>query len=264
MKRATAFLITLIMLAACQSSTDGLLDIGIPGNLLPYGDSDPHDWTDERSGRRPWNYKVHGIDVAKYQGTINWPAVRRAGIKFAFIKATEGGDHTDERFGANWLGAKLAGVPRGAYHFYYFCRPAFEQARWFIQHVPKEAGSLPPVLDLEWNHASKTCKLRPEPAAVRREVMVFSNRIKQHYGVRPLIYTTIDFYRDNELWLIRGHQFWLRSVAAHPEDLYPDQKWSFWQYTGTGRLSGIDGDTDINVFNGTEKVWETWLKRNLL
>jgi lysozyme len=262
MKRFTAYLLVLLVLSACQSSTDSVLDIGIPGNLLPYGDSDPHDWTDERRGRRPWDYKIHGIDVAKYQGTINWTALKRAGIQFAFIKATEGGDHTDERFQANWLGAKLAGMPRGAYHFYYFCRPAFEQARWFIEHVPREPGALPPVLDMEWNHKSPSCDFRPEPPAVRREMLVFLQRLKEHYGKAPLIYTTIDFYRDNELWRIQGYEFWLRSVADHPEDLYPRQKWAFWQYTGTGRVSGIDGDTDINVFNGDAKAWKKWLVQN--
>ena len=50
-------------------------------------------------------FPVHGIDVSKYQGEIDWDRVRGAGTKFAFIKATEGGDHADEKFSANWSGA---------------------------------------------------------------------------------------------------------------------------------------------------------------
>ena len=71
-----------------------------------------------------------------------WPA---SGVAFAFIKATEGGDHADDRFADNWAAARAAGMPRGAYHYYYFCRPALEQAAWFMSHVPKDPAALPPV-----------------------------------------------------------------------------------------------------------------------
>ena len=66
------------------------------------------------------------------------------------------------------------------------------------------------------------------------------------------------FYRDNELWRIGGHPFWLRSVAGHPSAVYPDQHWAFWQYTGTGVVPGIAGDTDINVFAGSHAQWQQW------
>src|SRR5271168_387517 len=99
----------------------------------------------------PSDYPIHGIDVSKYQGDIDWNAVRASGVKFAWIKATEGGDRVDEKFAQNWAMAKAAGVPRGAYHFAYWCRPADEQAAWFITNVPNDPSALPPVLDVEWN-----------------------------------------------------------------------------------------------------------------
>ena len=91
--------------------------------------------------------------------------MRASGASFAFIKATEGGDVLDPRFAGNWAAARRAGLPRGAYHFFYFCRPAIEQARWFIAHVPKDPSALPPVLDVEWNHLSPTCRRRRSPCA---------------------------------------------------------------------------------------------------
>ena len=66
---------------------------------------------------------IHGIDVSRWQGGIDWTSVRAAGTQFAFLKATEGGDRVDPRFLENWDGAARAGVPRGAYHFMYWCRP---------------------------------------------------------------------------------------------------------------------------------------------
>ena len=100
---------------------------------------------------------VQGIDVSYWQGDIDWDAARAAGVHFAFIKATEGGDHLDPKFLDNWYAAKNAGVARGAYHFIYWCRPAHEQALWFMLNVPADPDALPPVLDLEWNSHSPTC-----------------------------------------------------------------------------------------------------------
>src|SRR5262245_10163417 len=79
---------------------------------------------------------VQGIDVSYWQGNIDWQKVSDAGIHFAYIKATEGGDRVDPRFLHNWNAAKEAGVPRGAYHFMYWCRRAKEQAAWFVSKVP--------------------------------------------------------------------------------------------------------------------------------
>ena len=84
-----------------------------------FDDSDPHDWT---SDARHGSYAVHGTDVSKYQTSVDWHDAKAAGISFAFIKATEGGDRVDDNFAEHWRSAKAAGVPRGAYHFYYFCR----------------------------------------------------------------------------------------------------------------------------------------------
>src|SRR5208337_3723546 len=75
---------------------------------------------------RSAEYAVHGVDVSKYQGNVDWQAVKEAGVAFAYIKATEGGDGADPKFLRNWAGAKIAGIPRGAYHFVYWCRQPHE------------------------------------------------------------------------------------------------------------------------------------------
>jgi lysozyme len=127
-----------------------------------------------------------------------------------------------------------------------------------MNHVPRDASALPPVLDIEWNHKSRTCRRFPDPETVRAEARSFLQLLTARYGKRPLIYTTVDFYRDNELWKLDGHHFWLRSVAGHPADVYPGQRWAFWQYTGTGVVEGIAGPTDLNVFGGSRAQWMAW------
>jgi GH25 family lysozyme M1 (1,4-beta-N-acetylmuramidase) len=139
---------------------------------------------------------IHGIDVSRWQGKIDWASVRAAGTQFAFIKATEGGDHLDPRFSENWDGAAQAGVPRGAYHFMYWCRPAHEQAAWFRRNVPNDSNALPPVLDLEWNGHSRTCPMKLPRETALAHVKLMLNEMEAHTGKRPIIYTDITFHRD--------------------------------------------------------------------
>jgi lysozyme len=253
------------LLAACSTVEDlaPVSSAGAPFGKVAvsnprFGDNDPHEWT----AGAPWHYSVHGTDVSKYQTSVDWSKARDSGISFAFIKATEGGDRVDDRFDEHWRGTRAAGIPRAAYHFYYFCRPAAEQARWFIENVPRESGALPPVLDMEWNPQSPSCKLRPAPATVRSEMTTFLNIVEKHYGKKPIIYTSIDFFDDNNLSTFRGYPYWLRSVAGHPRSRYGSHPFTFWQYTGTGVIPGIKGNADINVFNGDTGAWTKWLRAN--
>jgi lysozyme len=206
----------------------------------------------------PRHYAVHGVDVSRWQGEINWPKLRSQGANFAFIKATDGGDHLDPMFMKNWNGAAAAGIRRGAYHFFYWCRPASQQADWFIRNVPKVAGALPPFIDVEWTGESR-CRQRPSPAQVREKMQVFMDRLERHYGQRPIIYTAPDFYADNLKDAFRDYPFWLRAVAQHPSKVYPGRKWVFWQYSGSGLSHGVKGNIDLNVFNGTEAQWRNWV-----
>lgn len=260
-RRAALGLIASGLAAACaprerasQAAAPGPMRLRAPG----FGDADPVAWP----GRAPTAYAVHGIDVSRWQGEIDWAAARDAGVGFAFIKATEGGDHVDPMFGANWRAARRAGVPAGAYHFWYHCRPPEEQARWFIRNVPRARGALPPVLDIEWTPFSPTCTLRPPPGEVRARAEAFLAIVEPHYGQPALLYSTPDFWEENQMWRLRGrHEYWLRSVTKHPSDRYGGQHWTFWQYTGTGLVPGIAGKTDINVFSGSAAEWSAWLVR---
>jgi lysozyme len=255
------FLVLILTLAACGGGRSS--DRARPAEVVPdgqvvsanFGDADPAD----HGGKPPRAYPVHGVDVAKYQTNVDWREARANGVNFAFIKATEGGDRVDEMFHDHWRNAGRAGVRRGAYHFFYHCRPAIEQARWFIRNVPKVSGALPPVLDMEWTPFSPTCTVRRPAAEIRRDAAIFIKAVADHYGQRPILYTSIDFFEDNQMWKVGGADFWLRAVAKHPNQLYDGQPWTFWQYTSTGLVPGIGGKVDINVFSGSEADWNAWL-----
>jgi lysozyme len=221
------------------------------------GDSDPHDGV-----RRAYALPVQGIDISRYQGDIDWNRVRRSGIHFAYMKVSEGGDHVDGRFYQNWEAAARAGVARGVYHFMYWCRTAAEQAVWFSHAVPHDPTQLPPVLDLEWNNHSASCPNRVPRADAMEKIRKMLEIMEYHTGKRPVIYTDINFHRDVLEGEFSDYDFWLRSVAAEPHERYKGRSWRFWQYTATGRVPGVDGDVDRNAFNGSEKDWQRWLRRN--
>ncbi len=209
---------------------------------------------------QPRHFAVHGVDVSRWQGEIDWPKLRTQGANFAYIKATDGGDHLDPMFRTNWRRAKEAGIRRGAYHFFYWCRTAGEQADWFIRNVPREPDALPPVIDVEYNGES-ACKMRLSKARVIEKMQVFMDKLERHYGQRPVIYTAPDFYKDNLRGEFENYPFWLRAVAQHPSVVYPGRKWVFWQYSGSGLSHGVTGKIDLNVFNGSEQQWYNWLNR---
>ncbi len=243
--RLAAFMGLAIALAGCTDM--------YPGK----GDARPHAGVASAQ-----NYPVHGIDVSRWQGQIDWAAVRAAGTRFAFIKSTEGGDHIDPNFVANWNGARAAGIPVGAYHFVFWCRPAHEQAQWFVQHIPAAPDAMPPVLDLEWNGHSRTCPRKVPREVALEKARLMLRELEQHTGKVPIIYTDITFHRE----VLEGeaefdrYPMWLRSTAARPEERYVGRRWSFWQYTTTGRVPGIRGDVDRNAFAGTETEFLGWLR----
>ncbi|HEV3044519.1 MAG TPA: GH25 family lysozyme, partial [Roseiarcus sp.] len=173
---------------------------------------------------------------------------------------TEGGDRADEYFTANWAGAKAAGVPHGAYHFVYWCRPPMEEMSWFEQNTPVEQDALPPVLDVEATPQSRTCKKRLERDPTIADMRVMLDEMERHFGRRPIIYTSVDFY---EAILSDGafsdYPIWVRSTKHHPAVKYPGRAWRFWQYQSDGSIPGIAGHVDRDVYYGSPAQWQAFL-----
>jgi lysozyme len=217
------------------------------------GDARPHAGVEAAR-----QYPIQGIDISRWQGEIDWASVKAAGTRFAYIKATEGGDHVDPAFQKNWEGARRAGVPRGAYHFVYWCRPAHEQAVWFKQQIPNDPDALPPVLDVEWNGHSKTCPKKVERSLALEKIRLMLTELEQLTGKKPVIYTDITFHKDVLEGEFNDYAYWIRSTAAKPEVRYKDRPWAFWQFTTTGRVPGIKGDVDRNAFYGNEGEFVGW------
>jgi lysozyme len=246
----------LVALAAC----------GGPGPSImpdrPLAGARPGNFKETEATELARNFSIHGVDVSKYQGNVDWAAVHEGGVQFAYIKATEGGNLVDAKFFQNWAGAKAAGLPRGAYHFVYWCRPWQEGMAWFEKNVPAEPEALPPVLDVEVTSDSPTCRRHLEREQTLREIKGMLVEMERFYGKKPIIYTTVDFYGSIIEGALHEYPIWIRSTKHRPSVKYGDRAWHFWQYQSDGWVKGIPTRVDRNAFYGDTKDWQTWLQTN--
>lgn len=188
---------------------------------------------------------MHGIDVSHYQKQIDWQKVASQGVQFAFIKASEGKTFQDSLFCKNWAELQNAGIRRGAYHFYRPGTSAKEQASNFLQIIDLAHGDLPPVLDVEVVDEQSPEEL---VAGVKEWLRI----VEEKCLVKPILYTNQRFFNRYIAGQLTGYPIWIARYSSWRDPaLEKGQVWQFWQYGNRGRLDGIDGDVDFNVFNGS-------------
>lgn len=196
----------------------------------------------------PEGYEVRGIDISHYQERVNWEKLRNASmgnapVSFIFIKATEGEKLFDDNFNRNFANAKRNDLIRGAYHFFVPGISPRKQAEFYLSIAQLEPGDLPPVLDIE-----KKGDLTPEQ--LRKDVKTWLDIVEKEYGVKPILYTgykfKMDYLNTSEF---DAYPYWI--AHYYVEKLAYKGKWTFWQHTDCGKVTGIKGFVDCNIFNGT-------------
>ena len=192
-------------------------------------------------------YPVHGADISHYNGTIAWDQVPQQGLSFVFMKATESTDYVDPMFATDWSGAASIGLAEGAYHFYDFCQTGAAQAANFVKTVPVTAGALPMVVDIEMSSDCAQADM-PSKAAFLKDLSDFTARMQTTYGKTPILYVNLSMYNEYLAGSADGYKIWI----ADPSDAEPNigNNWTFWQYSWTGKVTGMPSDVDLDVFNG--------------
>ncbi len=192
---------------------------------------------------------VHGIDVSKWQGDIDWNKVAQEGHKFAFIRVSDGLNYIDSKFPYNWSEARRVGIIRGAYQFFRPNLDADQQAQLLLDKMGAlEEGDLPPVIDVEDTGGLS-------PTEVSNQVGKWINYVESRIGIKPIIYSGYYFWKDNVKSLAFGEYYlwepWYNDYQTFcPTVPDPWTKWTFWQWTSSGTVSGISGDVDRNIFDG--------------
>lgn len=190
---------------------------------------------------------VEGIDVSRWQETIDWQKVKASGKEFAFIRVSDGLNYPDARFAANWAGAKDAGLLRGAYQFFRPAQSAEAQADMMIEAVGALGpGDLPAVIDVEAADGQSS-------ATIVKKIRIWIERVEAATGRTPIIYAASGFWNTlSGTAEFAAFPLWVANYTTKcPSMPSTWGDWHFWQFTDTGSVSGVSGNVDVNRFNGT-------------
>jgi lysozyme len=190
---------------------------------------------------------LNGIDVSRYQGSIDWQQVATSGVSFAYIRAGEGATSPDLSFQTNWSGASAAGITPGAYLYFHPAQDPIAQANLLVQQlraVGFHGGNLVPVIDVE------TTDSQP-PATVVASLRATVNSVQSSIGALPAIYASPAWwdnsvgssaFTSDPLWLA----CWCTGTLPVPANNWGGNGWQVWQYSSQGTLPGIHGRVDLD------------------
>lgn len=228
--------------------------------------------------------RIYGIDISRYQhgkgkkyypiiwkslrinnlgrlsnknasGTVNYP------VSFIYIKSTEGVSIRNKHYAADYRQAKRHGYRCGAYHFFSTRTPGAAQAKFFLKHSMFQKGDFPPVLDVEPTH--NQIRKMGGADAMFREVRAWMNIVSRRTGVRPILYISqmfVNQYLDKAPDIKKKYNIWIARYGEYK----PDVRLVFWQLSPDGRVTGIHGEVDINVFNGYHAQYQGFLQNELI
>ena len=190
------------------------------------------------------NLIYDGIDVSSYQKDIDWSATAKdKNIKFVYVKATEGATYRSRHYQYNIENARQYGIHVGAYHFFRPNVPVEKQFRNFTTVVKKEDQDLIPLIDVEVRGNNLTVR------ALVDSVLAFADRLEDHYGCKPMIYTGHAFYNSYLSGKIPGYPLFIARYSKVEPRLTGGANWVLWQFSEKGVIAGIDHAVDLCRFN---------------
>jgi lysozyme len=222
----------------------------------------------------PFSYKIAGVDVSHWDGKIDWLKLgaHRGRIRFAYLKASEGGDLKDPQFDQNWPGAQKAGLTRGAYHVLNFCKGAEEQFRFITKVVPKDPDALPIAVDMEWDNGPKNSFQAQctDVNKIRSTLHTLLVDLERYYGSIPMIHTSASGvgailnsgFDRYPLWLeyFQKSKEFDKTLSREIDGprLPGENPWTIWQVSSTGHAPGASQPITIDVFFGDQKQFASF------
>ncbi len=189
----------------------------------------------------PRNTKAEydGIDISSHQGYIDWAKVSSdKDIRFVYIKATEGATYRSPHYAHNITQARRYGLLVGSYHYLTSSSSIDEQFENFSTFALKSVQDLIPMLDVEvrgnWSRSQ-----------LIDSVEHFCQLVEQHYGVQPMIYSTMGFYNKNLTPHFNKHRLYIGRYSNAEPEINWEGEYTIWQYSETGIIPGIDAYVDL-------------------
>lgn len=223
--------------------------------------------------------RIYGIDIARYQHgkgrrptPILWDQLRITHVgkngshnvrgkadypvSFVYIKSTEGTSVRNKFYLNDYAQARKHNIRAGAYHFFSTKTSGAAQAKHFIRNTLFREGDLPPVLDVE--PSKSQIQQMGGPEAMFRHIRVWLSAVEQWTGVKPVLYVNqmfVNNYLSEQEGLKRDYRVWIARYSEYK----PDVRLTYWQLCPDGRVAGIQGDVDINVFNGYQSQFDEFI-----
>ena len=229
--------------------------------------------------------RIYGIDISRYQHEqgrrvypIQWRQLRISSlgrrisdqrvsgnvdypVRFAYIKATQGITIKNKYYAADRQGCLRAGIHVGAYHFFSTKCGGEEQASFFLANTHLGHGDLPPVLDIE--PSDRQIADMGGVDEMFRQIRLWLTTVESITGTRPLLYVNQRFvnkYLPQAPDLKTGYHFWIARYGEYKPDIHL----ALWQLSSDGRVAGIRGHVDLNVFNGYEAHWQEFIEEQTI
>jgi lysozyme len=192
---------------------------------------------------------VQGVDVSKYQGSVNWAQAKTAGIQFGFARISDGTANPDAYFTTNWQGMAANGIVRGAYQYFRASVDPTAQANLVVSSLQQagglRAGDLPVVMDIE------TADGQAE-ATIEANMHTWLAAVAAQTGRTPILYTSVGTYPVTTT-AFSAYPLWVANYGASCPSMPPGwSQWQFWQYSSTGTVMGVgSGAVDLDQYDGT-------------
>lgn len=193
------------------------------------------------------------ISTKQITGQVNYP------IAFVYIKSTEGRTVLNPYYRNDYLQAHKHGIRVGTYHFFSTTSSGTEQARYFLQHSLFTKGDLPAVLDVE--PSDEQIAKMGGPAVMFQHIRNWLKTVYSATKIRPILYISQMFtkrYLPMAIDIQGEYSVWIARYGEYK----PELKLTYWQLSPDGKVRGIHGDVDINVFNGYRNQYETFLQKH--
>lgn len=193
---------------------------------------------------------VHGIDLSHYQGEVFWETVgENTKMAYVYLKATEGGDRIDAKYERNIELAHRYGLKVGSYHFFRPKTPLQLQLKNFTTQCRPGEQDLIPMIDVETLGGLSVGQFRDS-------LTTFLGMIEKTYRQKPLVYTFRNFYNRHLIGVLNDYQLMIAMYTDEEPVLADERDITLWQYTGKGRIVGVNGYIDKSRFMGRHGLRE--------
>ena len=193
---------------------------------------------------------VHGIDLSRYQGDVFWETVGdNTKMAYVYLKATEGGDRIDPKFERNINLAHRYGLKVGSYHFFRPKTPLQKQLENFTAQCLPGEQDLIPMIDVETLGGLQVDQFCDS-------LLTFLRMVEHVYRQKPLVYTFRNFYNWHLVGKLDDYQLMIALYLDEEPVLADERDITLWQYTGKGRIVGINGYVDKSRFLGRHGLRE--------